>query len=135
MTARRLATVACLLLGGCTRDAPPSETASAPSSAGAPPSAGAPLSGIGIRPLIAPEGFAVGQVFPGGPAARGGLRVGDVVTAVDGESSARWTLEHVAERLRGAPRSRVTLAIERDGVAMTVTLTRDLLRDIPAVPR
>ncbi len=106
-------------------------------SAEAPPSEAAPepLSGIGIRPIIAPHGFAVGQVFPGGPAERAGLRVGDVVTGVDGASSARWTLERVAQRLRGPAGSNVTLRLERGGVAMQMNIRREVLREIPEVPQ
>ena len=133
MIARALAAISLFVALGCGR---PAAQPSRPSPrAESPTSAEAPLSGIGIRPILDPHGFAVGQLFAGSPAERAGLRVGDVVVGVDGESSARWTLDRTAQRLRGPAGSKVTLSLERGGVAMRMTITRDLLRDIPEVPR
>jgi carboxyl-terminal processing protease len=122
-----------LLVVGCHREVAEAKPAAAPTEA---PAAGSgPLTGIGIRPVLADKGFALGQVFPGGPAERAGLKVGDVVTSVDGDSSARWTLDRVAQRLRGPAGSNVALAVERGGIPMKVTIQREVLGVIPEVPR
>lgn len=134
MSARCLAAASLLLLLGCRREValaspPPAPTARVSADPGE------PIAGIGIRPILHAHGFAVGQLFPGSPAERAGLRAGDVVTAVDGDSSARWTLERVAERLRGPAGTKVTLTLERGGSVMQMTISRDVLRAIPEVPR
>jgi carboxyl-terminal processing protease len=82
------------------------------------------ISGIGIRPVTHADGIAIGQLFPGGPADEAGLRQGDVVLEVDGDPTARWTLERAASRLRGATGTNVTLLAERDGERFEVRLSR-----------
>ncbi len=82
------------------------------------------ISGIGIRPAIHADGFVIGQLFPGGPAEQAGLHEGDVVLEVNGEPTARWTLERAAQRLRGASGTSVTLLAEREGERFEVRLSR-----------
>jgi C-terminal processing protease CtpA/Prc len=112
---RRLASLA-LLVGACqSAPAPPTEQA------GDTPRQ---VAGIGIRPVMHAKGFAIGQLFPDGPAAEAGLREGDVVLAVDGEPTARWTLDRAATRLRSAAGTRVTLSVERGADRFEVELVR-----------
>jgi len=85
------------------------------------------VTGIGIRPITHPKGFAIGQLFPDGPAAAAGLREGDVVLAVDGEPTARWTLDRVSSRLRSAAGTKVTLVVERGEQRFEVQLVRRLV--------
>ncbi len=49
------------------------------------------------------------------PASRAGIRAGDVITKIDGESTVNMTLNEAAEKLRGEPGTRVTLWIQRAG--------------------
>ncbi len=92
------------------------------------------ITGIGIRPVLAPGGFAIGQLLPGGPAVEAGLRPGDLIVAVDGEPTRRWTLERAAERLRSAAGTHVRLDVERDGQPFQVDLVRRLVAVIPPPP-
>jgi carboxyl-terminal processing protease len=71
------------------------------------------VTGIGIRPVMHEKGFAIGQIFPDGPAMAAGLREGDVIVAVDGEPTARWTLDRAAARLRSTAGTKVSLVVER----------------------
>lgn len=119
--------IAAISLSACNRTAPAPDRSRPPSPSPSPRSPPAPsgaVVGVGIRAATHDRGFAIGVLYPGGAAAAAGLRVGDVVTAVDGEPTARWSLERVAETLRGAEGSTVALTVERDGASRNVTLTR-----------
>jgi sigma-B regulation protein RsbU (phosphoserine phosphatase) len=62
---------------------------------------------------------------PEGPAARAGLRVGDRIVAVDGESLRASQLPLLERLARGRPGAPIRLTVERDGAAtadLTVTL-------------
>ena len=63
--------------------------------------------------------------FEGSPAQNAGLRSGDVILAVDGESIAGWSLQQAVDRIRGPRGTDVTLTIRRDGGELDVTITRD----------
>jgi Do/DeqQ family serine protease len=72
--------------------------------------------------LSAPAGVVVTQVWPEGPAARAGLRSGDVIQAVDGESvDTEGSLTYRIATLR--PGQSVTLQALRAGKAVDVRLT------------
>jgi len=67
------------------------------------------------------DDFAVRGVMPGGPAARAGIRAGDVVTTVDGRKSGSLTLSGFRSMLRQAePGKRMTLGLR--GHSSPVTL-------------
>ena len=59
------------------------------------------------------EGLALVGVFPGGPAAKAGLRVGDTLTHADGLALAEIAIEDVAKVLKGKPNSQVTITVLR----------------------
>jgi carboxyl-terminal processing protease len=73
--------------------------------------------------------------MPETPAERAGLRAGDRVVAVDGESAAGWTSDAAVQRLRGAVGTAVDLRVLRSGVAgaIDVRLVREEIR-VRAVP-
>jgi carboxyl-terminal processing protease len=53
---------------------------------------------------------------PGSPAEKRGLRAGDVITKVSGESIDNWTQDQVVDHLRGPRGTTVDVTIERPGV-------------------
>jgi C-terminal processing protease CtpA/Prc len=113
--------LALLIVVGVACQAQPPPAPAAPEPAG---DTARQVTGIGIRPVIHAQGFAIGQLFPDGPAAEAGLREGDVVLAVDGEPTARWTLDRAATRLRSAAGTKVTLSVLRGVDRFEVMLVR-----------
>ncbi len=64
------------------------------------------------------------------PAARGGVRSGDIITHLDGEAIQGLTLQQAVERMRGAVGSPIQLRIQRQGAddPVEIRLTRDTIR-------
>jgi hypothetical protein len=72
--------------------------------------------------------FSVIDVIAGGPAAEAGIRVGDEILAIDGQSVERLDLPTVRLSFKNdSPKKRVRLTVERDGKRREVTL---ILRDL-----
>ncbi|MDD5658208.1 MAG: PDZ domain-containing protein, partial [Elusimicrobia bacterium] len=57
--------------------------------------------------------FEVTHVIPGRSAEKEGLRVGDILTAIDGRSSAKLEFEDALARLYGRPGSRLKVTVEK----------------------
>jgi predicted aspartyl protease len=74
-------------------------------------------------------GFRVDAVVEGSPAARVGLRDGDIILAIDGRRVATLLLNDVRDRLRdGLPGTVVRLTVRSGGAAREVAITlRDLI--------
>ena len=68
----------------------------------------------------------------GGPAEAAGLKSGDVMTSVDGQSIDGWLVDEVISEVRGPAGSTVTIGIDRDGQPLEFTITRAAI-DIPIV--
>ncbi|UPY37351.1 DegQ family serine endoprotease [Sediminicoccus sp. KRV36] len=78
--------------------------------------------------MAKPEGALVGQVEPDSPAARGGLRAGDVVTRV-GETSVANPRDLARAIGDARPGSEVRLSVQREGAAQELRVTLAELRD------
>jgi carboxyl-terminal processing protease len=65
--------------------------------------------------------------FEGSPAAKGGIRPGDIILSIDGKDCAGLNTTQVADLLKGAKGTQVKIMIEREGweEPIPVTLTRD----------
>jgi carboxyl-terminal processing protease len=63
--------------------------------------------------------------FSGSPAEEAGIRPGDIVRTVDGESTEGWSVAQAVQRIRGADGTTIVLGIERSGGdTEDVTITR-----------
>ena len=64
------------------------------------------------------------------PAAKAGIRAGDVITHLDDEAVQGLTLNQAVEKMRGAPNTKITLKVMRKGVDKPIVLTivRDIIR-------
>ncbi|MBQ7870733.1 MAG: S41 family peptidase [Oscillospiraceae bacterium] len=82
--------------------------------------------GIGVTVTLSEggDGITITDVTPDGPADLGGLKIGDVIVAVEGESTAALGMDETKNRIRGEEGTEVTLTIRRDGTDLEVTLTR-----------
>ena len=71
----------------------------------------------GIGALIRKEGdyAIISQPYKDFPADKAGLRTGDVIRRINGESIKGWELEKVSDKLKGIPQTEVTITIKRLG--------------------
>ena len=87
--------------------------------------------GIGIVAQNAGTGLILTSVIAGSPAETAGLRAGDVITAIDGQSTLGVGTEIISTWIAGEEGSSLTVTYEREGSSCTVTLTRAVIT-IPA---
>lgn len=59
------------------------------------------------------------------PAARAGVQAGDVILGINGEAVGTQTVDDVVKKVRGEIGTTVKLAVERDGEAKEITVTRE----------
>jgi hypothetical protein len=87
---------------------------------------GLELGGIGATLEPRRGGVALHDVFPGDPAQRAGLRAGDRVLRIDGESTDDMSLADVLQRLRGEDGTSVGVTVQRPetGETRDVLITR-----------
>ncbi len=72
------------------------------------------------------------QVFPGTPAAKMGLKAGDYIIAINGESTVEMEANDCAKLMKGTPGSTVELTIKRNDSTFSITLTRAVIT-VPTV--
>ncbi len=63
------------------------------------------------------------------PAARAGIKSGDLITMLDGQTVQGLTLNEAVDKMRGAPGSTIKLTIKREGVntPVEVSMTREVI--------
>jgi carboxyl-terminal processing protease len=79
--------------------------------------------GIGARLAPDPLGAKVASVFRGGPAEAAGLRNGDLITTVNGQTIAGMDIQDVVDQIRGEPGTTVTIGLLRGASAQKLSLT------------
>jgi len=73
------------------------------------------FTGIGIEVSVRDHFPTVISPIEGTPAWEAGLQTGDVIVKVDGKSTTDYSLDEVAQALRGPEGSRVTITVSREG--------------------
>jgi hypothetical protein len=81
------------------------------------------LGGIGAALTQTGGGVALGEVYSGDPAARAGLRAGDRILSIDGESTEGMSMVDVLQRLRGEAGTSVGVSALRPETGESVQLT------------
>lgn len=80
--------------------------------------------GIGVTIKDHEDGFEISAVSPGGPADAGGVRAGDILVAVEGESVLALGREETVARVRGKAGTSVSMTFLRGGRTFDLTLKR-----------
>lgn len=90
--------------------------------------------GLGMLIGIREDMLTVVSPFKGSPAAEAGMQTGDVISHIEGESTAVMTLDEAVDQLRGEPGTPVSITVVRkgDNLPVEVTVTREVIR-IPSV--
>ncbi len=90
--------------------------------------------GLGITIQMRNGDITVIALFDGSPAYLKGIRRGDVIAEIEGESAQGWTSDQAVRRLRGPRGSAVRIAIRRQGYDELIPLevTRDEI-NIPTI--
>jgi carboxyl-terminal processing protease len=71
------------------------------------------FSGIGLSVSPVKRGLRVVRVFPGSPAGKAGIGVGDLIVSVDGDSIAGESSQDSTERIKGPEGTEVTVGVMR----------------------
>jgi len=81
--------------------------------------------GIGARVDMKNGEIVISAPFRDSPAEKAGVRAGDAILAVDGKSTAGWTLSQAVCTIRGSSGTRVTLTVRHgDGKVGDITIVR-----------
>ena len=88
--------------------------------------------GIGVR-ILPEDGFlTIIEPLRGSPAEKAGIRSGDVIVAVDGQSIQDENVDVVVARIKGPKGTQVVLTISREEQQRDITITRDVI-DFPTL--
>ena len=71
--------------------------------------------GIGVSVYYDKEGITLSSIYKGYEADKKGLKVGDVITKVDGQSLQNMEREELSQFLKGAPNTTVSIEVNRQG--------------------
>jgi carboxyl-terminal processing protease len=90
------------------------------------------FAGIGASVQQKGDQIIIASVLPGTPAEKAGLHVGDVISAVDGQSTKGWTADNAVNHIRGQANTQVQVQVSRTGQTLTFNLTRQEI-NVPSV--
>jgi carboxyl-terminal processing protease len=84
------------------------------------------FSGVGLSVIEVKKGLKIVKVFHGSPAEEGGLKVGDTIIAVEGESIAGLDSTEATQKIKGPEGTQVTVEVEapKTGKKSKTTMTR-----------
>lgn len=82
-------------------------------------------SGIGTAVYYTKKGIQIKEVYKGFSADKAGLKAGDIITSVDGQSIKNMERDQLSMFLKGTPNSKVSVEIERQGKLINKELIRE----------
>ena len=86
--------------------------------------------GLGIE--VTQEGGFIKVISPidDTPAARAGVKSGDLITAIDGKTVQGLSLNEAVEKMRGAPNTKINITIRREGAErpLDIAITREIIK-------
>ncbi len=87
------------------------------------------LSGIGVEVGLKNDRLTVISPIDETPAAKAGIRSGDVIAVIDGQNSAELSLDEAVKKIRGEKGTKVVLTIVREGEdPKELAITRDQIQ-------
>ncbi len=86
--------------------------------------------GIGAQVTIRDGWLTIVTPLDGSPALKAGLKPDDRITEIEGVSTLGKSVSECVELLKGKPKTKVQLRIERDGKSMDVTVVRDHINTV-----
>jgi carboxyl-terminal processing protease len=93
----------------------------------------AEFGGIGVYVVEAEGGkLTIVSAIPGTPAARSGLKTGDIITAIDGQSTYGMSQDDAVHLMRGEPGTQLGLSVYRPDVNQDLSF--NIIREIINVP-
>jgi carboxyl-terminal processing protease len=91
--------------------------------------------GLGIELKTKDDGLEIVGVIDGSPANRGGIKIGEKITSVDGQTTETSTADALADMLKGPEGSYVAVTVvDAQGAARKLRLARQRV-DVPSVDR
>ena len=87
------------------------------------------FAGLGVEVTQENGSVKVVSSMDGTPASKAGIRAGDIITALNGKAVQWLSLDDALEKMRGAPNSKVTLTIRREGVdrPLEISMRREVI--------
>ena len=90
---------------------------------------GQSISGIGAELDQDAQGdIIVMSPLPGQPAAKAGVEAKDIISTINGQSTAGMSIDDAVDKIRGQQGTKVTLGIVRGSQQLTFTITRDTVQ-------
>ncbi|WP_341220391.1 S41 family peptidase [Polaribacter atrinae] len=81
--------------------------------------------GIGVSVYYLKQGIQIKEIFKGYSADKAGLKSGDIIVAIDGQSVKDMESEQLSMLIKGTPNSTFSAVIERQGESLQKEITRD----------
>ena len=81
--------------------------------------------GIGVTVRYLKQGIQISEVYQGFSADKAGLKTGDIIISIDGQSLKNMEREQLSMFIKGTPNSMFSIKVERQGKVIQKEITRD----------